>query len=188
MISINEWRHHGQLLPKRGTPTLSDGGEASLQGAGGGGRDLHPANPTFPRNQIGGLETWSLFTCWWQLKYFSFSPRKLGKMNPFWWAYFSNWGWNQQLDYNLDNFFKLLDTKLNCCEFPLLIEISGRNFLSWKIKESHPWLPGRSSGVPVGRIRASQETEIFCLLARWMKFVLLQPDSLLLKNCEVYGT
>ena len=26
---------------------------------------------------------------WWQLKYFLFSPRKLGKMNPFWRAYFS---------------------------------------------------------------------------------------------------
>ena len=26
---------------------------------------------------------------WWQLKYFSFSPRKLGKMNPIWRAYFS---------------------------------------------------------------------------------------------------
>ena len=29
------------------------------------------------------------FTGWWQLQYFSFSPRKLGKMNPFWRAYFS---------------------------------------------------------------------------------------------------
>ena len=26
---------------------------------------------------------------WWQLKYFSCSPRKLGKMNPIWRAYFS---------------------------------------------------------------------------------------------------
>ena len=29
-------------------------------------------------------------TRWWQLKYFPFSPRTLGKMNPFWWAYFSS--------------------------------------------------------------------------------------------------
>ena len=28
-------------------------------------------------------------TRWWQLKYFSFSPRKLGKMNRFWRAYVS---------------------------------------------------------------------------------------------------
>ena len=27
---------------------------------------------------------------WWQLKHFLFSPRNLGKMNPFWRAYFSN--------------------------------------------------------------------------------------------------
>ena len=27
---------------------------------------------------------------WWQLKYFLCSPRTLGKMNPFWRAYFSN--------------------------------------------------------------------------------------------------
>ena len=27
---------------------------------------------------------------WWQLNFFSFSSRKLGKMNPFWRAYFSN--------------------------------------------------------------------------------------------------
>ena len=30
------------------------------------------------------------YTRWWQLKYFLFSPRKLGKMNPFWRSYFSN--------------------------------------------------------------------------------------------------
>ena len=29
-------------------------------------------------------------TRWWQLKYFLFSPWKLGKMNPVWRAYFSN--------------------------------------------------------------------------------------------------
>ena len=29
-------------------------------------------------------------TGWWQLKYFLFSPRTLGKMNPFWRSYFSN--------------------------------------------------------------------------------------------------
>ena len=29
------------------------------------------------------------FSRWWQLKYFLFSPRNLGKMNPFWRAYFS---------------------------------------------------------------------------------------------------
>ena len=32
----------------------------------------------------------SNMTRWWQLKYFLFSPRKLGKMNPFWRAYFSD--------------------------------------------------------------------------------------------------
>ena len=31
-----------------------------------------------------------IFTGWWQLKEFLFSPRKLGKMNPFWLAYFSD--------------------------------------------------------------------------------------------------
>ena len=31
---------------------------------------------------------------WWQLKYFLFSPRTLGKMNPFWRAYFSD-GWEK---------------------------------------------------------------------------------------------
>jgi len=30
-----------------------------------------------------------MFSRWWQLKYFLCSPRKLGKMNPFWRAYFS---------------------------------------------------------------------------------------------------
>ena len=31
------------------------------------------------------------FSRWWQLKYFLLSPRKLGKMNPFWrFAYFPN--------------------------------------------------------------------------------------------------
>ena len=29
------------------------------------------------------------YSGWWQLKYFLFSPRKLGKMNPFWQAYVS---------------------------------------------------------------------------------------------------
>ena len=28
---------------------------------------------------------------WWQLKYLLFSPWKLGKMKPFWWAYFVRW-------------------------------------------------------------------------------------------------
>ena len=31
----------------------------------------------------------AFITGWWQLKDFLFSPRKLGKMNPFWRAYFS---------------------------------------------------------------------------------------------------
>ena len=31
-------------------------------------------------------------TRWWQLKYFLFSPRKLGKMNPFWLIFFQM-GW-----------------------------------------------------------------------------------------------
>ena len=34
------------------------------------------------------LNTW--FYRWWQLNLFLVSPRKLGKMNPFWRAYFSN--------------------------------------------------------------------------------------------------
>ena len=33
---------------------------------------------------------------WWQLKYFLFSPRKLGKMNPSWRSYFSNGWFNHQ--------------------------------------------------------------------------------------------
>ena len=37
-------------------------------------------------------------TGWWQLQIFlEFSPRNLGKMNPFWRAYLSSWGWNHQL-------------------------------------------------------------------------------------------
>ena len=34
---------------------------------------------------------WQTKTRWWQLKYLLFSPWKLGKMNPFWWAYFVRW-------------------------------------------------------------------------------------------------
>ena len=37
-----------------------------------------------------GQQTKTTKTGWWQLKYFLFSPQKLGKMNPFWRAYFSN--------------------------------------------------------------------------------------------------
>ena len=40
-----------------------------------------------------------MYTRWWQLKYFLFSPRKLGKMNPFWRAYFSDGWFNHQLVY-----------------------------------------------------------------------------------------
>ena len=42
---------------------------------------------------VGGRSKWSWtnfkFARWWQLKYFLFSSRSLGKMNPFWRAYFS---------------------------------------------------------------------------------------------------
>ena len=42
--------------------------------------------------QIGGVyQSIHYFTRWWQLKYVLFSPRTLGKMNPFWRAYFFNW-------------------------------------------------------------------------------------------------
>ena len=41
---------------------------------------------------FGGTLTFifGLTPSWWQLTYFSCSPRKFGKMNPIWWAYFSD--------------------------------------------------------------------------------------------------
>ena len=37
------------------------------------------------------------YSKWWQLKYFlEFSPRTLGKMNPFWRIFFKWVGWNHQ--------------------------------------------------------------------------------------------
>ena len=37
------------------------------------------------------FQIWSvMFSRWWQLKYYLLSPRKLGKMNPFWLIFF-NW-------------------------------------------------------------------------------------------------
>ena len=42
---------------------------------------------------------WQPKSRWWQLKDFLFSSRNLGKMNPFWRAYFFKWGWfNHQLE------------------------------------------------------------------------------------------
>ena len=35
-------------------------------------------------------QTYEIYSRWWQLKHFLFSTRKLGKMNPFWRAYFSD--------------------------------------------------------------------------------------------------
>ena len=51
--------------------------------------------------QLSGRNVWWMFqektylhlstrSRWWQLKYVLFSPRKLGKMNPFWRSYFSD--------------------------------------------------------------------------------------------------
>ena len=41
-------------------------------------------------NCCGACLTCECFSRWWQLDYFLFSPRTLGKMNPFWRAYFSD--------------------------------------------------------------------------------------------------
>ena len=41
-----------------------------------------------PENTRTAFAPW--ISSWWQLKYFLFSSRKLGKMNPIWRAYFSN--------------------------------------------------------------------------------------------------
>ena len=47
------------------------------------------------------IRPWKGFFCWWQLKYFLFSPRNLGKMNPFWLIFFkgvgstTNKGWTR---------------------------------------------------------------------------------------------
>ena len=43
-------------------------------------------------------EWWSWISGWWQLKYFLFSSRTLGKMNPFWLLHIFQMGWfNHQL-------------------------------------------------------------------------------------------
>ena len=65
-----------------------------------------------------------LFSRWWQLKYFLFSPRNLGKMNPIWRAYFSKGLFNHQLVFFLSTFFVVRDT------FIASFSLKSANFLA----------------------------------------------------------